>query len=76
MLLRQKEALLQGEGGQVKLLEDVALVTSLDAKRSAVSEFETSENIASLWSPGDHCLVTAVTPWISKNDVLKLDISI
>ena len=48
MLLRHEEALLQGEGGQVKFLEDVAPVTSLDAKRAAVSEFETPENIASL----------------------------
>ena len=48
MFLRQEEALLLREGGQVKSLEDVAPVTSLDAKRAAISEFETSENVVSL----------------------------
>ena len=50
------------EGVEVKPLEDVARVTSLDAERAAIPELETPEDVVGLWSPCDHCLVTEVTP--------------
>ena len=62
LFLGQREALLLREGVEVKPLEDIAMVTSLDAKRAAIPELETPKDVVSLWSPRDHCLVTEVTP--------------
>ena len=62
LFLGQREALLLWEGVEVKALEDVATVTFLDAKRAAIPELETPEDVVGLWSPCDHCLVTEVTP--------------
>ena len=46
MRLREVETLLLRERGEVEPLEDIAAVTGLYTKRSPITEFETSENVA------------------------------
>ena len=68
MRLREVETLLLRERGEVEPLEDVAAVTGLYTKRSPITEFETSENVVCSGSPGEHSLITKVTP---KTKLLK-----